>query len=103
MLKNDSGKRWVNGTIGKVEKLEEEKIIVRINGRKHLVEKESWNEVEYVYNKEKDEFEERIIAGFTQYPIRLSYAMTIHKSQGKTFDKITVDVGTGAFALGSAK
>jgi len=100
MLKNDSGKRWVNGILGKVEKLEEEKIIVCISGRNHSVEKESWNEVEYIYNKEKDEFEEKIIAGFTQYPIRLSYAMTIHKSQGKTFDRITVDVGTGAFAHG---
>lgn len=100
MLKNDAGKRWVNGTIGKVEKLENDKIIVSINGRKHSVEKESWNEVEYVLNREKDEFEEKIIAGFTQYPIRLSYAMTIHKSQGKTFEKITVDVGTGAFAHG---
>ena len=100
MLKNDSGKRWVNGSIGKVVKLSEDKIKVSLNGVKHIVEKESWKEVEYVLNKETNEIEEKTIAEFTQYPIRLSYAMTIHKSQGKTFDKITVDVGTGAFAHG---
>lgn len=100
MLKNDAGKRWVNGTIGKVSELNAESIIVDINGRKHSVEKETWKEVEYVLNQETDEFEEKIIAGYIQYPIRLSYAMTIHKSQGKTFEKVTVDVGTGAFAHG---
>ena len=100
MLKNDGGKRWVNGSIGKVEKLEENAITVKIDGNKYKIEKESWNEVEYVLNKETKEIEEGIIAGFSQFPLQLSYAMTIHKSQGKTFDKITVDVGTGAFAHG---
>lgn len=100
MLKNDGGKRWVNGSIGKIEQLEENSITVRIDGNKYKIEKESWNEVEYVLNKETKEIEERTIAGFSQFPLQLSYAMTIHKSQGKTFDKITVDVGTGAFAHG---
>lgn len=100
MLKNDGSKRWVNGSIGKVEKLEESSITVNIDGNKYKIEKDSWNEVEYIINKETQEIEERIIAGFTQFPLQLSYAMTIHKSQGKTFDKITVDVGTGAFAHG---
>lgn len=100
MLKNDGGKRWVNGSIGRVEKLEENSITVKIDGNKYKIEKESWNEVEYVLNKETKEIEERIIAGFSQFPMQLSYAMTIHKSQGKTFEKITVDVGTGAFAHG---
>jgi len=100
MVKNDSGKRWVNGSIGKVVELSTDKIKININGVKHLVEKESWKEVAFVLNNETNEIEEKTIAEFNQYPIRLSYAMTIHKSQGKTFDKITIDVGTGAFAHG---
>ena len=55
---------------------------------------------EYLSNKETEEIEKKNIAEFNQYPIRLSYAMTIHKSQGKTFEKIVVDVGNGAFAHG---
>lgn len=100
MLSNDSGKRWVNGTLGKISKLEQDNIIVNIEGNKYSVDKVTWDEVEFRYNKEKDELEEVVVAGFTQYPIRLAYAITIHKSQGKTFNKITVDVGTGAFAHG---
>lgn len=100
MLRNDGGKRWVNGSIGIIEELEPDAITVKIDENKYKIEKESWNEVEYILNQETKEIEERIIAGFSQFPLQLSYAMTIHKSQGKTFDKITVDVGTGAFAHG---
>jgi len=100
MLKNDSGKRWVNGSIGKIDKLEPDSITVNIVGNKYKIEKESWTEVEFVLNNETKKIEEKIIAEFAQFPLQLSYAMTIHKSQGKTFDRITVDVGTGAFAHG---
>lgn len=100
MLKNDLARRWVNGSIGKVEKLESDRITVSIEGKSYNVERETWSEVEYVLNQETDAIEERVIAGFSQFPIQLAYAMTIHKSQGKTFDKITVDIGAGAFAHG---
>jgi hypothetical protein len=100
LLKNDSGKRWVNGTIGIVDNLDKDSITVKINDSKYKIEKETWNEVEYILNKETKEIEPKIIAGFSQFPLQLSYAMTIHKSQGKSFDKITIDVGTGAFAHG---
>lgn len=100
MLKNDSGKRWVNGTLGKIEKLEDEKIIVKIKGNTYSLEKETWEEVRHVFNPKTGQLEKKSLASFTQYPINLAYAVTIHKSQGKTFDKIIVDVGKGAFAPG---
>ncbi|MEE9431484.1 MAG: hypothetical protein V3V16_10610 [Melioribacteraceae bacterium] len=100
MLRNDIGKRWVNGSIGKVIEIKKDEIIVKINGKKHSVEREIWNDVEYVLNKKTNEIDENILASFAQYPIQLAYAMTIHKGQGKTFENITVDVGRGAFAHG---
>jgi ATP-dependent exoDNAse (exonuclease V) alpha subunit len=100
ILRNDFDKRWYNGSIGKVEKLEKDTITVNIYGKSHKIRRESWNEVEYRINEKTNEIEEKTTAAFTQFPLQLSYAVTIHKSQGKTFDKIIVDVGTGAFAHG---
>ncbi len=100
MLKNDSGNRWVNGTIGKIHSLEKEKIIVKIQDHIHIVERQCWEEIEYVLNKETKKLEKNVVASIVQYPITLAYAITIHKSQGQTFNKITVDTGTGAFAHG---
>jgi hypothetical protein len=100
MLKNDPARRWVNGSIGKIHKLAKDTIIVDIDGEKYKMERETWKEVEYELNKETQEIEERVIAEFRQFPLQLAYAMTIHKSQGKTFEKVTIDIGNGAFAHG---
>jgi hypothetical protein len=93
-------RRFANGTIGIVVDMDDEKIIVLANGYKFHIMRKLWNKVEYVYNKETKKLEERAIATFEQFPIKLAWSITIHKSQGLTFDKINIDLAHGSFAAG---
>ena len=104
-IKNDSDGRWVNGTIGTVtECLDKKKkcIKVKVNGRTHKVEREEWKKVKFTYNEDLDEVYEEVISSFKQFPIKLGWAVTIHKAQGLTLESASVDLGDGAFATGQA-
>ncbi len=102
-VKNDPKRRFVNGSIGKIVQISNDFIKVEIeeNGTRKVidVEKVEWEILRYTVNM-KNEIETQVLGTFKQYPLTLAWAITIHKSQGKTFEKIIVDMGKGAFAAG---
>lgn len=100
LIKNDSGKRWVNGTLAEVYNLADDCIKVIIDEKIYDVPRVKWEKIVYKYNKEKDKIEEKVMGTFEQYPVKLAWAITIHKSQGQTFDDVIIDLEYGAFAHG---
>ena len=100
LIKNDPEKQWVNGTLAKVVALSKDSVAVDINGRTCDVPIVKWQKIEYSYNEDLDKIEDEVVGAFAQYPIKLAWAITIHKSQGQTFDKVIIDLGSGAFTHG---
>lgn len=101
-IKNDTGehKRYYNGKIGKIKELEEAAITVIFDDESEVeVERAVWNNIQYSYHREQKKIVEEIVGTFEQFPIRLAWAITVHKSQGLTFEKVIADLGR-AFAPG---
>jgi ATP-dependent DNA helicase PIF1 len=101
MVKNDLEGRWVNGSIGTVDYVDDVEVKVRFSdGQIHLVDRVTWENKNYRWDKTTKSISFEVLGSYTQYPIRLAWAITIHKSQGLTFDKVIIDLGKGAFVHG---
>lgn len=101
LIRNDVEKKWVNGTIAKVCDISDNEIKVELeNGGIVSVDKEEWKNINYVYDEKEKKVKEEVIGTFTQYPLKAAWALTIHKSQGLTFNNVAIDMAGGAFSAG---
>lgn len=103
-IKNDPDRRWVNGSLGIISDISSDQRISVIleTGEEFDVEREVWENTKYTYNEKEKRIEESVLGTFVQYPLRLAWAITVHKSQGLTFNHVVVDFTGGAFAGGQA-
>ncbi len=100
-LRNDAGGegRWVNGTLGEVIKITDV-VTVEVGGERHEVHPVTWERYRYSYSPVTKQLSKDVVAEFTQFPLRLAWAVTIHKSQGKSYDQAIIDLGPRTFAPG---
>ncbi|OQJ54100.1 ATP-dependent DNA helicase [Clavibacter sepedonicus] len=98
-LRNDVDQRWVNGSVGVVTRIDTN-VYVELDGVVHEVEPVTWEKHKYSYSPTTKQLRRDVVADFTQFPLRLAWAVTIHKSQGKTYDRAIVDLGARVFSPG---
>ncbi|MBY0224265.1 MAG: AAA family ATPase [Hyphomicrobium sp.] len=102
LLRNDPDRRWVNGTVARISRLTEKQVWVEVNGKEFEIEPAAWESRRYAYDSAQEKIVESVAGTFKQFPLRLAWALTIHKAQGLTLDKVYIDLGRGTFAHGQA-
>ena len=100
LLRNDSDRRWVNGSVARISKLAAKQVWIEIGGKEYEIEPVSWEHRKYAYDQTAEKIVETVAGTFKQFPLRLAWALTIHKAQGLTLDQVYVDLGRGTFAHG---
>ncbi|GAB4149361.1 MAG: hypothetical protein OHK0017_13300 [Patescibacteria group bacterium] len=100
-IRNDPQGRWVNGTIGKISLVNDFKVMVELEGGEvYEVEPVRWEAIKYEYDEEQEKVVPKVVGWMEQFPLKLAWGVTIHKSQGQTFQKVIIDLGRGSFAHG---
>jgi ATP-dependent exoDNAse (exonuclease V) alpha subunit len=102
LLRNDPDRRWVNGTVARIARLEDNRVWIDVEGREYELEQVAWEQRRYAYDQASQKIVESVAGTFKQFPLRLAWALTIHKSQGLTLDRVYIDLGRGTFAHGQA-
>jgi len=102
LLRNDAEGRWVNGTVARIARLDEKRVWVDVDGKEHEVEPVAWESRRYERDAASNKVVEKVVGTFKQFPLRLAWALTIHKAQGMTLEKVYISLGRGTFAHGQA-